>query len=221
MVLLILLLVGSATTQAFSLNRTEQAAFDDDDIVLSPPLSPTLTYGASLIDADAMHSEIINETENVEFVDRFISTYCKKNTELDFCVTYNKCKTKSACDTASVLDDNTNLITNLLNQFGNVENTNKLFDLTDKLASHSTFIFVSIIVLLKVIIITLSSVLAKRFSWCKKIKRLVTKNKKSDQEDEATELETIMPVGIVKPLSGAAAAPTTETKTATSSTTIA
>lgn len=127
-----------------------------------------------------------------QLVELFLEHYCKTNVS-DFCILFNKCIDETSCSNDRLIDDNTNLIDTLLNQFSSVDDTKKLISLTDQLANSSFFIVIAIIVICKIVVIGAVSYLAKRFSCCKKIKTSLMRRKVEELNAEPDqELQTII-----------------------------
>lgn len=125
------------------------------------------------------------------FMELFLENYCKNN-DSDLCLMFNACKNKN-CSQEKIIDDNTKSISEILSQFGSMDEINSILTITDHLANNSVFILITVVVIIKIIIITLISYLSKKFNWCKRVKTMLKKNKISELDlTLEQELTTIM-----------------------------
>lgn len=157
--------------------------FSNTDIIINETNDKLIS---SIIDIDGLQLETVendNDTANdgLRLIVLFLKAYCSQHNGLSFCMTYNRCKNKTSCNTNEFLNDNSSFISELMSKITNINDTHELIELTDKMHDWINFALVGVIVVLKIII---SYLLERKFKLCGRIKTRIKEKKRESAAGE-------------------------------------
>lgn len=165
-----------------------------------PDVDRTNDTLSSSLDELQSNNNVIDDgtTEGLRLVALFLNAYCANDESSAFCMTYNRCKNKTTCDTDNFLDVNSNFIATLMSKITNIDDAHELIELTNKMHGWTKIAIIVILVALKLII---SYLVERKFQLCGKLKTKIKDRRKNADfvvddaalENDGEELKFVVP----------------------------